>query len=77
MQKEQNRGVYVFDIETILNCFTYTALNIDTKELIAIYETVTEASIKTGVDRRRISDYCNKRRNKRPFKKRIYLWEYL
>jgi hypothetical protein len=27
--------------------------------------------------RRRISDYCNKRRNKRPFKKRLYLWEYV
>jgi hypothetical protein len=51
--------------------------DIDTKELIAIYETVTEASLKTGIDRRRISDYCNKRRNKRPFKKRLYIWEHL
>jgi hypothetical protein len=51
--------------------------NIETNELIAVFETVTEASISTGIGRRRISDYCNKRRNKRPFKKRLYLWKYL
>lgn len=28
----QNQNVYVFDIETIFNCFTYTAINKDTKE---------------------------------------------
>lgn len=51
--------------------------DIETKKLIKIYETVTEAAIATGIERRRISDYCNKRRNKRPFKKRLYLWEYV
>lgn len=51
--------------------------HIETNELIAIYDTVKEASIASGVDPRRISDYCNKRRNKRPFKKRLYIWKHL
>lgn len=51
--------------------------NIDTNELIAIYESVTAAGLATGICRKRISDYCNKRRNKRPFKKRLYLWKYV
>jgi len=33
MEKE-NRGVYVYDIETLRSCFTYSAYNIDTKEVV-------------------------------------------
>ena len=29
-----NRQIWVYDIETLSNCFTYTARNIDTKELV-------------------------------------------
>ena len=30
----QNRNVWVYDIETLASCFTYTALNIDTQEVV-------------------------------------------
>jgi hypothetical protein len=30
----QNRNVWVYDIETLASCFTYTALNIDTQEIV-------------------------------------------
>jgi hypothetical protein len=43
-------------------------------ELIAIYGSLREAGRKTGIDARRISDYCNK---KRPFNKRQHEWKYV
>jgi len=33
MEEVLDRGVWVYDIETIFNCFTYTALNRETKEI--------------------------------------------
>ena len=30
----QNRSVWVYDIETLASCFTYTAFNIDTEEIV-------------------------------------------
>jgi hypothetical protein len=41
---------------------------------IAIYDSLREAGKITGVDPRRISDFCN---NKRPVNKRKYEWKYL
>lgn len=29
-----DRGVYVYDIETLKSCFTYSAINIDTEEIV-------------------------------------------
>ena len=29
-----NRNCWVYDIETLKNCFTYSALSIDTKEIV-------------------------------------------
>lgn len=43
-------------------------------ELIAVYGSIREAGRKTGVDARRISDYC---KNKRPFNKRQHEWKYV
>lgn len=33
-EKEQNRHIYVYDIETLASCFTYTAYNVDTFEVV-------------------------------------------
>lgn len=51
--------------------------NIETNELIAIYDTVKEAGIASDIDPRRICDYCRNLKSKRPFKKRLYIWKYL
>lgn len=34
MNQVQNRQIWVYDIETLASCFTYTAINIDTKEFV-------------------------------------------
>jgi hypothetical protein len=33
-QQKKNNNVWVYDIETLASCFTYTALNIDTQEVV-------------------------------------------
>ena len=48
--------------------------DIKTGELITIFDSLMEASISCGMDRRRLSDYC---RGKRPFKKRKHEWKYV
>lgn len=32
--EQQNRNIWIYDIETLLNCFTYSALNVDTQEIV-------------------------------------------
>ena len=34
MQEEKDKNVWVYDIETLASCFTYTAYNIDTAEIV-------------------------------------------
>ena len=30
----KDKGIWIYDIETLMNCFTYTAMNRDTKEVV-------------------------------------------
>ncbi len=32
--EKKNRGIWVYDIETLKSCFTYSAINIDTEEIV-------------------------------------------
>lgn len=43
----EDRNVWIYDIETLKNCFTYSALNIDTKEVVqyVIHQSRDDSSI--------------------------------